>query len=121
MHRRVLGNSRIKVAITASTTSCINSAARSESISRKGAHPYQNYQGFLDRQLAHSQLYVKLRTRYPMWKHDVGPEGQVESKRELVDHWEPLGLAQYRLNVELVTDGARNIGATPVLLTQASL
>ena len=85
------------------------------------ADPFQNYQGFLDRLLAHSQAYVKIRTRYLLWKYDVGAEGQVKPGQTLADSWEPLALEQYRLNVELVVDAARNVGARPILATQASL
>lgn len=85
------------------------------------ADPFQSYQGWLDRLLGHSQLYIKLRTRYLLSRHDVGPEGAVDAERAENRRISPLAFDQYRLNVSLVVDAARNLGATPVLLTQASL
>ena len=85
------------------------------------ADPFQNYQGTLDRLLGYSQLYVKLRTRYLLSRHDLGLEGAVDSERSGSRDISPLAFDQYRLNISLVVDSVRNLGATPVLLTQASL
>lgn len=82
--------------------------------------PFQHYQGFLDRLLSNSQLYVKLRTQYLIKIHRPGPEGRRPA--DAGDRsYGPLGIAQYRLNIELIVDAARNIGAEPILLTQATL
>lgn len=85
------------------------------------ADPFQSYQGFIDRLLGHSQLYIKLRTRYLLSRHDIGLEGAVDSVYPGNQSISPLAFDQYRLNVSLVVDATRNLGATPVLLTQASL
>ena len=82
--------------------------------------PFQHYQGFLDRLLSNSQLYVKLRTRYLIRTLRPGPEGRrPDDSGER--RYGPLAIAQYRLNMELIVDAARNIGAEPILLTQATL
>jgi lysophospholipase L1-like esterase len=67
-----------------------------------------------------SQLYIFARIRYLVWKYDVGPEGAVED-RPIVDSFGETGPAQYKLNVQTFVDITRNIGATPVLTTQARL
>lgn len=80
-----------------------------------------NYQGALDRMLSEtSQLYVRLRTRYFSWKYEVGLEGVVVAKENNQQITEK-GLNQYKLNIEIFTDLARNINATPILITQARL
>ena len=84
------------------------------------ADPFQNYAGPVDRLLGHSQLYIKLRNRYLLWRYPLGLEGQVADD-QLRDRFDPWALRQYRLNVELVVDGARNLGSQPILLTQATL
>lgn len=84
------------------------------------ADPFKTYQGSWDRLLAHSQLYVKVRSKYFAWKYPLGSEGRL-THREPKNDIGPLGLAQYRHNIELLVDAARNIGAVPILLTQATL
>jgi len=84
------------------------------------ADPFRNYQGFLDKLLSRSQLYVKLRNRYFLWKTKVGPEGTIPQEEHRSRH-NPLAVRQFKLNIELIVDATRNIGATPVLLTQATL
>lgn len=84
------------------------------------ADPFRNYQGFLDRLLSMSQLYVKFRNRYFLWKTGVGPEGTVPQE-EYQSTYSPLGVRQFRLNIQLIVDATKNIGATPILLTQATL
>ena len=84
------------------------------------ANPFQSYRGALDRLLSRSQLYVKLRTRYFLRRVDLGLEGG-HRYDDLVDAYSASALRQYRLNLELFVDASRNIGAVPVLLTQASL
>lgn len=84
------------------------------------ADPFQNYRGPVDRLLGHSQLYIKLRNRYFLWRYPLGIEGQVADGQlhDSFDHW---ALRQFRINVELVVDVSRNLGAEPILLTQATL
>ncbi len=84
------------------------------------ADPFQNYRGPVDRLLGHSQLYIKMRNRYFLWRYPLGIEGQV-ADGELRDSFEDWALRQFRLNVELVVDASRNLGAEPILLTQATL
>lgn len=84
------------------------------------ADPFRYYRGPVDRFLAHSQLYVKLRNQYYVWKVGVGSEGRMEPASP-ADSYDPLALRQYRLNLELFVDAARNVGAVPVLMTQATL
>ena len=83
--------------------------------------PHLNYQGPVDRFLcAHSQLYVYLRYRYLRWKDRVGAEGKKPSG-EYGAQISPHALKQFRLNIEMFVDLARNIDAVPVLMTQARL
>lgn len=84
-------------------------------------NPYISYQGEWDRLFSYSQIYTKfIRTPYLKWKLHVGLEGLIEEGEKL-DTYGPIGPAQFRLNVELFVDACRNIGATPILLTQATL
>jgi len=84
------------------------------------ADPFRYYRGPVDRFLARSQLYVKLRNQYYVWKVGVGSEGRMEEAAP-ADSYDPLALRQYRLHLELFVDAARNVGAVPVLMTQATL
>ena len=85
------------------------------------ADPRLNYTGTLDRFICeHSQLYVYLRHRYYNWRHQIALEGgkpQGQYSSQLSD----LALKQYSINVEMFVDLARNIGAVPILMTQARL
>jgi len=81
---------------------------------------FTNYRGTLDRKLSTSQLYVKFRNRYFAWKRNSGLEGMIP-EGEYQSSYGFYGLKQYKLNIELIVDGSRNIGATPLLLTQATL
>ncbi|HWF62454.1 MAG TPA: SGNH/GDSL hydrolase family protein [Nitrospira sp.] len=83
------------------------------------ADPFKNYQGTTDYLLSYSQLYVKIRSRYFAWKHQVGSEGRFKEERR--DNVGDLGLAQFRLNLETFVDISRNIHAIPILVTQATL
>ncbi|MBN1695284.1 SGNH/GDSL hydrolase family protein [candidate division WOR-3 bacterium] len=79
------------------------------------------YRGRLDRMLCKSsQLYVYLRDLYYTWKYHVGGEGIVKES-ECYREIQELGLKQYRLNVEMFADLARNINAVPILVKQARL
>lgn len=83
--------------------------------------PFTNYQGAIDRFLCeHFQLYVRLRYRYYVWKHRIGDEGK-KPRGEYSSEISELSLRQYRLNVETFVDVAHNIGAIPILMTQARL
>lgn len=84
------------------------------------ADPLRSYQGILDELLCSSQLYVKLRTRYFLRKINLGAEGVIPGG-STVDSYGPLAVVQYRLDVQLFVDAARNLGITPVLLTEATL
>lgn len=80
-----------------------------------------SYRGRLDRMLCKfSQLYVHLRHRYYKWKYNVGSEGAVEKVKHYREVSE-LSLKQYRLNVEMFVDLAKNIHAVPILVKQARL
>ncbi len=83
--------------------------------------PRLNYQGTLDRFLCeHSQLYVRLRGRYYNWKLRVNAEGRVP-EGDYVSDFNPAALKQYRINQQMFIDMAREIGAVPVLMTEARL
>jgi lysophospholipase L1-like esterase len=84
------------------------------------ADPFQHYAGTLDRLLSFSQLYVKARTRYLLWQHRPGVEGATPAHRSSRSYG-PEALAQYRLILELLVDAARNVGASPILLSEATL
>jgi lysophospholipase L1-like esterase len=91
-------------------------------------HPYNdqedprvNYQGRLDRFLCeHSQLYVRLRGRYYNWELPIGSEGSVPEGDYLSD-FKQTALQQYRINQQMFVDLAREVGAVPVLMTEARL
>jgi len=82
--------------------------------------PLQSYLGPLDRLLCSSQIYVKLRTRYFLWKHQIGAEGAVK-EGNLESAYSEWGGRQYKLILETFVDACRNSGSIPVLLTEASL
>lgn len=80
-----------------------------------------SYRGRLDRMLCKfSQLYTHLRHRYYKWKYHVGSEGAVEEVKHYREVHE-IALKQYRLNVEMFVDLAKNINAVPILVKQARL
>lgn len=79
------------------------------------------YQSGVDQLLCEmSQLYVRLRARYYTWKYRVGGEGLIE-EGEYTRVVKERGLRQYRLNLEMFVDLARNTHAVPILVTQARL
>jgi len=79
------------------------------------------YKNKMDKYLCElSQVYVRLRHRYFTWKYNVGEEG-ITSKSSSNEKITDLSLKQFKINVQLFVDLAKNIGATPVLLTQARL
>ena len=83
--------------------------------------PRLNYQNDIDKFLCEvSQSYIRIRKRYFIWKLNAGTEG-VKPRGKYSSKLSPMALAQFKLNVELFVDAARNIGATPILMTQARL
>jgi lysophospholipase L1-like esterase len=84
------------------------------------ADPFQHYANPLDRLLCSSQLYVKARTRYLMRRHRPGLEGAARGGPPR-HGFDPQALAQFRLLTALLVDAAREAGATPVLVTEATL
>lgn len=84
------------------------------------ADPYQNYRGAWDRLLATSQLYVKLRNRYLGWTIAADAEGMLPSG-EVGSTYGAFGPRQYEQNLRNFVDIARNMGARPVLATEATL
>src|SRR5207302_4196395 len=85
--------------------------------------PRLNYQGRIDRFLCeHSQLFVRVRQRYYDWKLKADLEGEVVQREGTFDfELQEEALKQYKLNVQLFVDCAKDIGATPVLMTEARL
>jgi len=80
-----------------------------------------SYRSWLDRVLCEtSQLYVHLRAHYFSWKLDLGEEGAAPEGEFTTTIAEPA-VRQYRLNVELFVDAARNVGAVPILMIEARL
>jgi len=83
--------------------------------------PRTTYQNSLDRLLCNvSQLYVRLRERYYVWKLGIGEEG-VKPSGASDDSLSEAALRQYKLNLETFVDVARNIGAVPILMIEARL
>ena len=92
--------------------------------SARGLDPRIKYTNFLDRWLCEgSQLYTVLRRIYYKKKLKFGKEemrtaGYTQNSIETLN---PGGFRQYQLAMEVFVDLARNIGAEPILLTQARL
>jgi hypothetical protein len=94
-------------------------------------HPYAgrfdpriHYKNFLDRWLCEgSQLYTVLRRIYYKKIMKIGKEGLFKVKEKPLNFSDlnPVGFRQYQLALEVFVDLARNIGATPILITQARL
>ena len=86
------------------------------------ADPLLNYRNTLDRFLGeHSQLYVRLRYRYFLWKlgDKVGMEGL--SRKDRRSQITAEGLRQYEVILKTFVDLVRNAGAEPILMTEARL
>jgi hypothetical protein len=85
--------------------------------------PRLNYRGRLDRFLCeHSQLFVRVRQKYYDWKLNADLEGEVVQRDGTFDFdLQEEALKQYKLNVQLFVDCAKDIGAVPVLMTEARL
>ena len=84
------------------------------------ADPYRNYRGRIDRLLCTSQLYVKFRNLYLARTLHVGSEGILPTGATGSDYG-AFGPRQYEQNLRNFTDVVRNMGARPVLATQATL
>ena len=94
-------------------------------------NPFIYYTGTLDRLLSHSQLYTRLRWRYQSWglgligfEGVIKPAGESQSatiQPSYLDSYGAYGPRQYALNLSLIADAARHIGATPLFFTQARL
>jgi len=82
--------------------------------------PRFNYHGVVDRLLGLSEMYSQMRLRYLNWKLKVDSEG-VAPEGSYANTYSSWATRQYKLNIQLFVDTCRNIGATPVLLTQATL
>src|SRR5262249_52411425 len=85
--------------------------------------PRLNYQGSVDHFLSeHLQLYVRVRQAYYDWKYDADLEGQEIQRDQKFDfELSEEAIKQYRLNVQMFVDCARNIGAVPILMNEARL
>ena len=84
-------------------------------------NPLATYQNWLDKLLCnYSQLYIRLRQRYYTWTIGIDTEGAIP-KGETLDNISEKGLAQYKLTLQTFVDLTKNIGATPVLMTQCRL
>lgn len=83
--------------------------------------PRLNYQNRVDKFICeHSQIYVRLRIHYYNWKYRVGPEGS-KPKGKLGSEITDRALNQFRVNVEMFADLAKDINAVPVLMIEARL
>jgi lysophospholipase L1-like esterase len=85
-------------------------------------NPFIYYAGSIDRLLSHSQVYVRLRYRYLNWR--VGTprsEGVISEPEVRQDEYSSDAPRQFELNLRLLVDAARHIGAIPVLATEARL
>jgi lysophospholipase L1-like esterase len=85
------------------------------------ADPLQNDRGFLDRLLSHSQVYVKLRTRWFLARTNPGIEGALDGGGKGIERDWAWGERQFRLDLALLAEACRAIGARPVFVTEASL
>ena len=85
------------------------------------SNPLTSYQGFWDRLLSNSQIYIKLRNRYFLSRTQIGLEGIVEGAGRRESSYGEFGPRQFRLNLELIVAAARSVDAVPVLITQATL
>ncbi len=92
--------------------------------SLQGFDPRIHYFSVVDRWLCESsQLYTVLRRIYYKTKMKIGNEGlrKAGDTQNSIDTLNPNGFRQYQLAMEMFVDLARNIGAEPILLTQARL
>ncbi len=89
--------------------------------SSRSTDPRLNYRNAIDRFLSeHSQLYLRLRARYLDWRLGIGALGAA-SKGAHSSEITETALRQYHLNQLMFVHMAREIGAVPVLMTEARL
>lgn len=82
--------------------------------------PLLHYTSGVDRFLCEtSQVYAHLRQEYYAWRERRQPQVSEEFAHSNEVNFEHL--KQYRLNVELFVEAARNIGAVPILMTEPTL
>ncbi len=89
-----------------------------------GFDPRIHYGNIVDRWLSEgSHLYTVLRRIYYKTKLKMGKEGmrKADDTRYSIATLNPIGFRQYQLAMEVFVDLARNIGAEPILMTQARL
>ena len=92
--------------------------------SLQGFDPRIQNSSAIDRWLCEgSQLYNVLRRIYYKTKMKIGNEGlrQAGDTQNSIAALNPMGFRQYQLAMEIFVDLARNIGAEPILMTQARL
>ena len=92
--------------------------------SLQGFDPRIQYRNVIDRWLCEwSQLYTVLRRVYYQAKLKIGKEGLREAgdTQSPITTLNPNGFRQYQLAMKMFVDLARNIGAEPILMTQARL
>jgi lysophospholipase L1-like esterase len=85
------------------------------------ANPFIYYSGWLDRLLSHSQLYVRLRDRYLQWRIGTPRAEGIVASSALDNSYSDYGPRQFAMNLRLLVAAARQVGATPILMTQARL
>jgi lysophospholipase L1-like esterase len=103
-----------------------------------GLNPLLYYQGEFDRFLSeNSAIYIRLRQLYWKTQMNIQTEGAIARDREIAKTLQlgkllpetasgqhgvhRRGPAQYEMNIRAFIDVVRNIGATPILVSQASL
>ena len=89
-----------------------------------GFDPRIHYGNMVDRWLCEgSHLYTVLRRMYYKTKLKIGKEGmrKADDTQYSIETLNPNGFRQYQLAMEVFVDLARNIGAEPILMTQARL
>ena len=95
-------------------------------------NPFTQYTGSVDHFFSrNSQLYVRLRWRYMSWRlglmhQSIEGGRQVDisvptNATEISDSYSNWGIEQYKLNLRVIADTARDIGAEPIFLTQPRL
>lgn len=92
--------------------------------SLQGFDPRIDYGSVVDRWLCEgSHLYTVLRRIYYKFKLKIGKEGMKKAgdTRNSIETLNPIGFRQYQLAMDMFVDLARNIGAEPILMTQARL
>ena len=92
--------------------------------SLEGFDPRIHNSGVIDRWLCEwSQLYTVLRRIYYKKKLKIGREGlrKKGDAQHSIARLNPNGFHQYQLAMKVFVDLARNIGAEPILMTQARL